>query len=254
MHHVLNAICMYMPLNGASKKEILDDVKRKLKRRAGENINAEIRKALSAGLRSQIIEKQDGKYKLKISAIQDKFKDTDIIPIDDRRRPHCTMCGTKILLGRGQRRRLGATTVISRAFTVTNDEVGGVSSRKNATVAVLMDDKKNPSKNENTGLYSRRLKKVKSLTRRVRRQVYTEQNHACQQQDQQPQQQAWTAEKRTIVSPVSRMNDDMSDSNAIDEYNPKSYSQDDASPFRQRTNESHSDQFSYLQRSRSIFD
>lgn len=281
MHHVLSSVCTYMPLNGASKREIIDDVRKKLKRRVGEDVNAEVRKALSAGLKSELLEKQNGKYKLKISTIRDKFRDTDIIPIDDHRRPHCTTCGTKIFLDRGRlrsRRRLRARSVVSgRALTrkgnevsrVVGDKLKGAKSRKNVTMAVdAINGKKSSSKatvikDENAGSSSHRIKKSKSLTRkRIRRHVYTQHHqhnhHQPQQQQQQQQQQmaAVTPKKLTIVLPMSNMkvSRDMSDSNAIDEYNQKTFSLDDASGFKHRINESHSDQYSFLQRSRSLFD
>ena len=88
MRHVLNVVCTYMRWNGASRREITDAVEKKLRGRGGQEATAEIRKALSTGVKNEILSTQNGKYKLNFNTIGKKFRDHDIKNVNDKKRHH----------------------------------------------------------------------------------------------------------------------------------------------------------------------
>lgn len=267
LKHVLNSICTYMPWNGASKREIVDDIKKKLKRRVKDNICVEVCKALSEGIKNKILEMQNGKYKLNIKTIRKRFQDAEMAAAKDCRCPQCSANGTKALSNRTQRLRSRnrAPSGVSRRESTGNGDggrrTGSTKPRRNTNGSLTAISRTKTGKPSKEVAVTRKeyrrssyVRKTKSLTGKVIRRIQSSKKQQSQKRQKLViQEMTMHPKKITLALPMFENNYDIPEGNWVEDCNQNSLPLAEPADFNHRIDHSHSNECNILQRNTNIF-
>lgn len=92
MKHILKTVCRFNDDDGISPKEITERVRRIVKQADPEEVRSEVRKALLYGMKNNLLKREKGRYKLKLSTLRKRSSGFVFIPLDNAKRPFCATC------------------------------------------------------------------------------------------------------------------------------------------------------------------